>query len=392
MALESQLQFSDLEAVGPGTPAGRYLRLFWHPVCRARDLLPGHARPIEILGEKFTLYRGATGAPHAVEFRCPHRRAQLSVGWVEGDDLRCRYHGWRFDASGQCVEQPAEDRPFCANVKMASYPAREYAGLIFVFLGTGAPPIFPEYPELAEPGVIVADPPEVLPCSFWNRLDNDHPHVPWTHRMSLMRMGRSDYFALRRETAEETAYGLKSTRYLKGEAMPLQQADGMARMYMPYLFQNWARLRAKGFEHSGLWETKFVWTVPINDGNSVAFDVTHAPLLGEDARVYAARREEQQTAAMEETDFGPARKILAGFGTVEELPADMNTYTSFAIEDYVTQVGQGPIAERGTEHLGTTDAKTVIFRRLWLREVAALLEGRALTEWKMPTEPGASVS
>ncbi len=127
-------------------------------------------------------------------------------------------------------------------------------------------------------------------------------------------MGRSDYFALRRETAEETAYELKSTRYLKGEAMPLQQADGMARMYMPYLFQNCARLRAKGFEHSGLWETKFVWTVPINDGNSVAFDVTHAPLLGEDARVYAARREEQQTAAMEETDFGPARKFSPASG------------------------------------------------------------------------------
>ena len=58
-----KLHFADLEPVGPGTPAGRYLRLFWQPVCRARDLAPGKARPIEILGEKFTLYRCAWSRP-----------------------------------------------------------------------------------------------------------------------------------------------------------------------------------------------------------------------------------------------------------------------------------------------------------------------------------------
>ena len=157
-------------------------------------------------------------------------------------------------------------------------------------------------------------------------------------------------------------------------------------MFMPYLFQNWARVRAKGFENRGLWDTKFVWTVPINDGNCVAFDVTHTPLQGEDARVYAASREEQQNAEVD-TDFGPAKKILAGEGTLEGLPADISPYTSFAIEDYVTQVGQGPIAGRDQEHLGTTDAKVVTFRRMWLREVTALLEGRPLTDWKIPTEP-----
>lgn len=386
MPVETTLQFKDLEAVGPGTPAGRYLRLFWHPVCRVRDLLPGRARPIEILGEKFTLYRGETGTPHVVAFGCPHRGTQLSVGWVEGNDLRCRYHGWRFDPSGQCVEQPCEDKPFAANIKMPSYPTREYAGLIFAFLGTDAPPEFPRFAELDQPGVIIADPAEFLPCSFWNRLDNDHPHVPWVHRASQARMGRTDAFVLKRETAEETPYGLKSTRYVKGEVMPVQRPDGIARMFMPYVFQNWSRVRAKGFENRGLWDTKFVWTVPINDANCVAFDVTHTPLQGEDARVYAASREEQQKAEVA-TDFTAAQKILAGEGTLEDLPADISPYTSFAIEDYVTQVGQGSIAGRAQEHLGTTDAKVVTFRRMWLREVSALLDGRPLTQWKIPAEP-----
>jgi hypothetical protein len=62
-------------------------------------------------------------------------------------------------------------------------------------------------------------------------------------------------------------------------------------------------------------------------------------------------------------------------------------YTSFAIEDFVTQVGVGAIAGRTKEHFGSTDAKVVLLRRMWLREVAAMLAGEPLTEWKIPKEP-----
>ena len=58
-------------------------------------------------------YIPRAGKPHVVEFRCPHRQTQLSVGWVEGDCIRCRFHGWKFDSSGQCIEQPAEENAFC---------------------------------------------------------------------------------------------------------------------------------------------------------------------------------------------------------------------------------------------------------------------------------------
>ena len=69
-----------------------------------------------------------------IGFRCAHRRTQLSVGWVEGDCLRCFYHGWKYDGSGQCVEQPAEPKPFAEKIQIPSYPVTEYLGLIF---GTG---------------------------------------------------------------------------------------------------------------------------------------------------------------------------------------------------------------------------------------------------------------
>ncbi len=77
MASPSALKIADLEPVGPGTPAGRYLRLFWHPVIRAQDLPVGRAKPTEVLGEKFTIYRGESGKVYISAFRCAHRGTQL---------------------------------------------------------------------------------------------------------------------------------------------------------------------------------------------------------------------------------------------------------------------------------------------------------------------------
>src|SRR5262245_41807231 len=165
----TNLQFADLEAVGPGTPSGRYLRMFWQPVFRARDLKPKQARPIEVLGEKFTLYRGEGGEYHVTAFRCAHRGAQLALGWVEGDSIRCRYHGWRFDGAGQCVEQPDAEQSTAHRIRISSHPTREYLGLVFAYFGEGEPPPFPNYPDFERPGIVVTDAVEIIPCSFWNR-------------------------------------------------------------------------------------------------------------------------------------------------------------------------------------------------------------------------------
>src|SRR4051812_30235586 len=96
-------EYTDFAHVGPGTLAGRFLRSFWQPVYLASDLPAGQAKPLRILGEDFTLYRGEAGAPHVVAYRCAHRGTQLSAGWVEGDQIRCFYHGWKYDHTGQCV-------------------------------------------------------------------------------------------------------------------------------------------------------------------------------------------------------------------------------------------------------------------------------------------------
>jgi 5,5'-dehydrodivanillate O-demethylase len=383
MVKSGKVEFADLERVGPGTPAGRYLRLFWTPIMRRRDLPAGTAKPVEILGEKFTAFRSEDGKSYVVAHRCPHRRCPLHLGWVEGDTLRCRYHGWRFDHTGQCVEQPAEERPFPEMVKMPSYPTREYAELIFAYFGDGVPPPFRTYPDFDVPGVSVADPPEILPCTFWNKIDNDHAHVPWVHRATALRKGRHDYLVIRKERVEETPYGYISTRAIEGEEVDFRDT---AYFFMPNARQFWAPTRAKGFEGRNLGDTKMTWCLPVNDRTFVSFDVTHTPLEGKEAERYAESRYAQQGAEAE-TRWDLADKILAGEMTPEDIPDEIGAYTSFSIEDYATQVGVGSIAERGPEILAGTDVKVALVRRLWLREVNALMTGKPLTDWKIPTEP-----
>lgn len=380
------LGFTDLERVGPKTPAGRYLRKFWQPIFRASDLGPKRLKPVEVLGERFTLYRGESGAIHLVDYRCPHRGAPLTIGWVEGDDLRCRYHGWRFDCAGQCVEQPALETSTAHRVKMRSYPTREYLGLVFAYLGEGEPPAFVKYPDFERPGIIVTDPIEVVPCTYWNRLDNDIAHITWVHRATALRKGRADFIVPRKETIEETSYGWKSTRRAKDRASEMRDMSGSAHFFMPNVYQFGVRTRVKGFEDRDLWDTKITWTVPINDTSFAAFDVTITPVEGEEAEQYSRAKAQHVEGEMEER-WDLAEAVLAGNLTLEEIPSELSAYTSFAIEDYVTQVGQGSVADRGPDRLVETDRKVIVTRKLWLQEVNALLSGRPLRQWVGPDAP-----
>ena len=200
----------DFAYTGPGTLAGRYLRMFWQPVYRARDLAPGKAVPIRVMSEDLTLYRGQSGVAHALAFRCAHRGTQLSTGWVEGDNIRCRYHGWTYDASGQCVQQPAEPRPFCEKVRIGAYPTQEYLGFIFIYMGEGAPPPpMRRYPQLEADGEL-----EVTlhhrDCNYFNNMENavdelHHFFVHWNRRAPVGEQ------VIPHIKAEETEYGLRIT-------------------------------------------------------------------------------------------------------------------------------------------------------------------------------------
>src|SRR5712691_4004002 len=127
-----------LSQTGPDTDMGKLLRRFWQPVAVSHAVKPGSAKLLRVMGEDLTLYRGEGGRAHLVGGRCAHRLTLLHTGWVQGDDIRCIYHGWKYDGAGRCNEAPAEGAATAAKVKIAGYPVHEYCGLIFAYMGEGA--------------------------------------------------------------------------------------------------------------------------------------------------------------------------------------------------------------------------------------------------------------
>jgi 5,5'-dehydrodivanillate O-demethylase oxygenase subunit len=373
--VSARLRFEDLYRVGPGTLAGRYLRRFWQPVYRLEDLPPGRALPLRIMGEDLTLYRGADGAPHAVAFRCAHRGTQLSIGFVEGDCLRCRYHGWTYDATGQCVEMPAEAAAFPAKVRIRGYPTTAYLGLAFVYLGDGEPPPFPRFAEFeALAGEREVLRPQVWPCNFLQRLDNndDSVHVVFTHGQTYLADRRRGMPEVERW---ESAWGTTSlVRYAEGATQSFQFG-------MPNVFY----FRLPGTEPDVAWDERIQWMVPVDDEHTTEFRVRLVPVTGEAAERYRAhRRSEAATEGRQVTALGEA--ILSGQLWLQDLEAagTLGIRDLITLQDFVTQVGQGRVADRRRERLGRSDSGVIVFRQLWERELRALAADQPLKAWTRP--------
>ena len=107
---------------------------YWYPLAWSHELKAGRTLARGFAGQPIVLYRGREGRVFALEDRCAHRQVPLHLGVVCGDQLKCHYHGWTYDASGKCVEIPYLGKERLPN-GVRSYPAREVDGLILVFPG-----------------------------------------------------------------------------------------------------------------------------------------------------------------------------------------------------------------------------------------------------------------
>ena len=107
---------------------------FWYPLAWSEEVKPGKTLARRFAGEPVVLFRGKSGQVFALEDRCAHRQVPLSLGVVDGETLKCGYHGWAYNCSGKCVDVPYLGRERLPN-GVRSYPAREVDGLIFIFPG-----------------------------------------------------------------------------------------------------------------------------------------------------------------------------------------------------------------------------------------------------------------
>ena len=109
----------------------------WYPVAWSRELAAGKALAVQYSGDPIVLIRNRAGGVFALEDRCAHRQVPLSCGIVDGDAIRCGYHGWAYDRSGKCTDVPYLGKGRLPN-GVRSYPCREAEGLVFIFPGDPA--------------------------------------------------------------------------------------------------------------------------------------------------------------------------------------------------------------------------------------------------------------
>jgi len=133
---------------GPGTPMGEVFRSYWNPALLAEELPEPNCPPVrvQLLSEYLIAFRDSEGRLGLIDEFCAHRCVSLWFGRNEDKGLRCPYHGWKFDVTGQCVDVPSESPDFCKNIKLKSYPLVEKGGILWTYMGdpTKQPPL-PEY-------------------------------------------------------------------------------------------------------------------------------------------------------------------------------------------------------------------------------------------------------
>src|SRR5689334_14160101 len=189
-----------LTRVGPGTPCGELFRRYWMPAALSEELPKGGAPlPIRLLGEDLVLFRDDEGMPGLLGIHCAHRGADLSYGRLEDGGLRCIYHGWLYDRTGRCLEQPGEPAgsTFHERIRQTAYPCVEQGGLVFTYMGPGEPPLLPAYEFLTGPDEYRFATKSFSDCNYLqgNEGNFDPQHLSFLHRFFTSSDFRNDIHA-----------------------------------------------------------------------------------------------------------------------------------------------------------------------------------------------------
>ena len=120
-------------------PMGKLMRQHWVPICLSEEVAEADGDPVtaKILGENLVVFRDSDGQVGVLDEACPHRGPSLSYGRNEEGGLRCLYHGWKFDVHGNVMEMVSEPASsgFMDKVKHKAYPVKEWAGMIWAWMG-----------------------------------------------------------------------------------------------------------------------------------------------------------------------------------------------------------------------------------------------------------------
>ncbi len=272
----------DLTRVGPDTVMGKFMRQYWIPAAKSAELkADGAPMRLMLLGEKLIAFRDTAGRIGVMDHLCPHRNASLFLGRNEQNGIRCIYHGWKFDTSGQCVDMPSvpAHQDFKEKVKAKAYKAEERNGVIWVYMGDrSVPPPLPmiEVALLPESQVDVVF--TMRSCNWMQALEGDidtshfgflhvghlDPNdVPAGHALDHTAGVRAPAYHVR-----DTPWGTSYAAYRKTQHDPKDPQANHDRTYWRianFMFPFWTQTPQGDFPyhvHARAW-------VPLDDGHTM---------------------------------------------------------------------------------------------------------------------------
>src|SRR5689334_5061851 len=185
-------QNDQLTQTGPGTPMGNMFRASWQPALLASELPEPGCPPVRVklLSERLLAWRDSNGKLALTDEFCAHRGVSLWFGRNEHGGLRCPYHGWKYDHTGQCVEVPSEpsESGYCQKIKLKSYPLIERGGVLWTYMGPpDKQPPLPEWEFATVPREQSFMSKRFQECNYLQAMEGgiDSSHVSFLHSGEL---------------------------------------------------------------------------------------------------------------------------------------------------------------------------------------------------------------
>jgi 5,5'-dehydrodivanillate O-demethylase oxygenase subunit len=342
-----------LTQTGAGTPMGNLLRRYWHPVCTVKELDLEPVQHVRLLGENLALYRNDNGQMGLVAERCPHRGASMAYGIPEDDGLRCPYHGWLFSSEGKCLEQPAEpaSSTFHNRIRIPAYPVQEMGGLIWAYLGPAPAPLLPRYDLFVSEAYRRDIGITRLPMNWVQAMENslDPVHLEYLH-------GAYTNYVMKRQGKPPAAkilhherigfnvfeFGISKRRLLEGQS---EDTDDWV-IGHPILFPNIlavGEVRSPGFQVR----------VPVDDTHTLHY---------------------WYNAELRQPDEPPQKEIPVWENPYIHENGRLIVETVNG-QDMMAWLTQGPISDRTTERLGTSDKGVILYRSVLLEQIEKVERG-----------------
>ena len=364
-----------LTQVTGDAPMGRMLRQhWWIPAAVASKLEAGGTpQRLRLFGENYVVFRAGNGKLGFFDEACPHRGASMALARNEDNALRCIYHGWKFSVEGVTVEvptQPGNEAEYCKHVPLKSYPVREAAGAVWVWLGQGdTPPGFQnfEFTELP-PGHTLAFRQKVA-CNWLQGVETtmDSAHLGVLHQSSVQAQGDIRLSAVNKAPVYHVAPKPYGFRYAAVRTLAEQKI---------YLRTNSFALPWYGIiapTDSATDGGNIFFSVPIDDENVWYWNIVYQrdrPIVRNDYLGYTdADSWPPGTSGSADDHWGQNREAMKA-GHFTGFPQHLGT------EDFAVMESQGRIVDRTREYLGAGDGAIVQVRRSLLAAVREFVAGK----------------